>query len=104
MRYETIARNAHRRGMSCSRSVYTAFSDINRNMTNPPSPRSEGGKCGAVLAAEKVLRETGVQMTGEFEKRFIQQFSTLKCQELLQSSFSCNDFVGAAAAIAQDLL
>ena len=53
--YETIARNSHRSGMNCAASVYNAF----ENETKPPVPRSEGGKCGAVLAAEQVIREMG---------------------------------------------
>lgn len=104
MSYEMMARKIHQRGTGCSAAVYTAFRDINANASYAPSPRSEGGKCGAVLAAEKVLKETGTGKIEEFEKEFIRKFGTLKCTELLRTSFDCNDFVGKAAAIADSLL
>ena len=103
MDHENTARATHRRGTSCAGSVYKAFADVNKNMTSAPFPRSEGGKCGAVLAAEKVLRETGTDRIDEFEQLFLEQFGSLKCGELLRTSFSCNGFVGKAAAIT-DLL
>lgn len=104
MNHETTARRTYRRGYSCSRSVYTAFEDINRNSSDSPSPRAEGGKCGAVLAAEKVLKETGTGRIKEFERKFLDRFGSLKCRELMRTSFFCNDFVGTAAAITDELL
>ena len=104
MNHETNARKIHRRGTGCSSVVYTAFRDINAKASYAPSPRSEGGKCGAVLAAEKVLKETGTGKIEQFEQEFIRQFGTLKCMELLRTPFDCNDFVGKAAAIADSLL
>ena len=105
MDHEKTARTNHRRGMSCASSVYQAFSDLNPHMTSAPVPRSEGGKCGAVLAAEKILRETGTDKIDEFEKEFIRKFGSLKCSELLGSRRgACNDFIGGAAKIAEDLL
>ena len=44
------ARTIHRRGTSCASAVYNAFKDANDHYSFSPSPRSEGGKCGAVLA------------------------------------------------------
>lgn len=88
--------------MNCASAVYDALSMSNENKTTPPRPRSEGGKCGAVLAAEQVIREMGG--TGddilEFEKLFTEKYGHLKCSELLGArSGKCNDYVGEAAAI-----
>lgn len=54
--YETKARANHKGFMNCSVSVYSVFKDVNPNYSTPPAPRLEGGKCGAVLAAEHVIR------------------------------------------------
>lgn len=104
MDHETIARRTHRRGIGCSQSVYSSFKDINKHSSGAPVPRSEGGKCGAVLAGEKVLREMGTGQIELFEKRFKEKFGTLKCFELLNSGYDCNDFVGEAAAIVDALI
>lgn len=105
MDHEKIARANHRSGMSCSGAVYRAFSDINRQMSSAPVARSEGGKCGAVLSAEKVLRETGTGKIDEFEQEFIKQFGSVRCSDLLgRRRGKCNDFVGSAAAIAEKLM
>ncbi|MBQ7058305.1 MAG: C_GCAxxG_C_C family protein [Firmicutes bacterium] len=105
MDHENIARASHRRGVSCAGSVYQAFADVNKHMTSAPFPRSEGGKCGAVLSAEKVLREMGVGKIDEFEQEFTRRFGSIKCFELLGKKHGkCNDFVGAAAEIADRLL
>ena len=105
MDHENTARATHRRGTSCAGSVYKAFADVNKNMTSAPFPRSEGGKCGAVLSAEKVLREMGVDKIGEFERLFKERYGSVKCFELLgKRNGNCNDFVGTAAAIADKLL
>ncbi len=105
MDYEQAARNQHRRGVSCSGSVYKVFEEVNPNMTQAPLPRSEGGKCGAVLAAEKVLHDMGIEKTEEVEKEFLKRFGSLNCLELLSNSDkTCNDFVGAAASIVAKLM
>lgn len=100
--YETIARNNHSSGMNCAAAVYDALSVTNDNKTTPPRPREKDGKCGAVLAAEKVIREMGgtEEDVLEFEKRFVDKFQHLKCSELrgiLRGK--CNDYVGVAASI-----
>ena len=41
--YEKTARESHRNGTNCARSVYDAFSDVNMKKTFAPMPRSEGG-------------------------------------------------------------
>lgn len=102
--YETIARKNHMaNGMNCAASVYNAFANDNKNVTKPPVPRTEGGKCGAVLAAEQLIREMkGSQdKVDEFDKQFIEQFGSLKCSELRgRLNNKCNDYVGAAAYMA----
>ena len=88
--------------MNCATAVYDALSMTNENKTTPPRPREKDGKCGAVLAAEKVIREMGgtEEDVLDFEKRFVDKFQHLKCSELrgiLRGK--CNDYVGVAAAI-----
>ena len=100
--YETIARNNHRSGMNCAKAVYGALGTNNPNMTIPPRPRDNGGICGAVLAAEQMIREMGGsdEDIAEFERRFIEKHKHLKCIELRGFlSGKCNDYVGTAADI-----
>ena len=100
--YETIARTNHSRGMNCAMAVYDALGMNNPNKTTPPRPRAEGGVCGAVLAAEQVIRENGGtdEDIKEFERRFTEKNKYLKCMELKGFlNGKCNDYVGEAAAI-----
>lgn len=100
--YETIARTNHRSGMNCAMAVYDALGMNNANKTNPPRPRGEGGKCGAVLAAEQTIREMGgtEEDVAEFDKRFTEKYGHLTCAELRGFlSGKCNDYVGEAAAL-----
>ena len=100
--YETIARTNHRSGMNCASAVYDALGMSNPNKTVPPRPRENGGMCGAVLAAEQVIREAGGSEDDvkEFEKLFTEKYKHLKCSELRGFlSGKCNDYVGTAAAI-----
>jgi len=100
--YETIARTNHKSGMNCAMAVYDALGMNNQNKTNPPRPRDEGGKCGAVLAAEKTIREMGgtEEDVAEFDKRFTEKYGHLTCAELRGFlSGKCNDYVGEAAAL-----
>ncbi len=104
--YETIARNNHNSGMNCSASVYDALGMNNPHKTVAPRPRSEEGKCGAVLAAEQTIREMGgtQEDVAEFEKRFTEKFHHLKCSELrgiLRGK--CNDYVGVSASIVSQM-
>ena len=101
--YETIARDNHHNGMNCAKAVYEALcmgNDANR--TSPPFPRSEGGKCGAVLAAEQYIRENGgtSEDIEEFERLFTEKYKHLTCMGLRgKLSGHCNDYVGYAASI-----
>ncbi len=100
--YETIARNNHRSGMNCAMSVYVALGMSNTNKTKVPLPRSEGGKCGAVLAAEQTIREMGgtEDDVNAFDRLFMEKHKYLKCSELRGFlSGKCNDYVGTAASI-----
>lgn len=100
--YETIARSNHRSGMNCAMAVYDSIGMNNPNKTTPPRPRENGGVCGAVLAAEQVIRENGGtdKDIEEFERRFKEKYKHLKCIELRGFlTGKCNDYVGEAAAI-----
>ena len=101
--HETIARNNHASGMNCATAVYDALCCGNdKNRTEPPRPRSEGGKCGAVLAAEQYIRENGGTQENieEFERRFTEKYGHLTCAELRGFlSGKCNDYVGFAASL-----
>ena len=98
---EQIARSNRNSGASCAAAVYAAFSD--RAGGSVPIPRSEGGKCGALLAAEKVLRQAGVDIA-DLDARFTQQFGSQKCWQLRLARHSCNDLVGAAARLTAEAL
>jgi hypothetical protein len=102
--YETIARNNHKSGMNCAMAVYDALycgSDNTKGI--PPRPRSEGGKCGAVLAAEQYIRENGgsEEDVSKVDSQFIEKYGHLTCGKLRGLlGGKCNDYVGAAALIA----
>lgn len=101
MNREQTARNNHRSGYNCASSVYASFSDVVSG--SAPMPRSEGGKCGAVLAGEKVLGQIGMN-TESFDEKFISIFGSLKCAELRRTDHSCNDFVGLAAQLTEEII
>ena len=101
MNKEQTARNNHRSGYNCASSVYSAFSDVVSG--SAPMPRSEGGKCGAILAGEKVLGQIGMN-TESFDEKFISIFGSLKCTELRCTDRSCNDFVGCAAQLTEEII
>ena len=104
MDHEKTARDYHRSGYSCASSVYKTFSDVHQGKGSVPVPRSEGGKCGAVLSAEKILREHGSGDISEFDELFIARFGSLKCSDLLSKGYGCNEYVGWAAAFADKIL
>ena len=98
---EQTARNNHRSGYNCASSVYSVFSD--KVSGTAPIPRSEGGKCGAVLAGEKVFRQLGMSIDS-FDEKFVSLFGSLKCAELRGGKHPCNDLVGGAARLAEEEL
>ena len=79
----------------------STFSDLVTGTA--PAPRSEGGKCGAVLAAEKVLSQLDKD-TASFDKKFLNRFGSLKCAELRKGKYPCNDLVGVAAKMVEEAL
>ena len=68
-------------------------------------PRSIDGKCGALLTAIKILKETGHEdKIEEFEKEFVKKFGYAKCLDLVMHGRKCNDYVGEAAKMLDDIL
>ncbi|MEE1158159.1 MAG: hypothetical protein UHS51_01935 [Atopobiaceae bacterium] len=104
MGHEETARTIHRAGNNCSISVDRAFSDINKVAGNPPAPRSVAGKCGALLAAQKVLRDLGIDRDDELERAFEQEFGYVTCLQLKLHRRSCNDCVGVASRLADQMI
>ena len=98
---EQTARNNHRSGYNCANAVYSAFSD--KVSGTAPVPRSEGGKCGAVLAGEKILSQLRVGVT-TFDKEFQSMFGSLLCAELRKGKYPCNDLVGVSARLVEEML
>lgn len=100
VKHEEKARKIHKQGNNCSYSVYTAFKEDTKLNGEFPAPRSEKGKCGAVLAAEKILRELGYEdKIEEFEKEFISEFIYITCANLMKEDRKCNDYVGKSAEL-----
>ncbi len=97
--YGESARKLHMNGNSCSAAVYQAFRDVNTiGDGKVPAPRSIDSKCGAVLAAEKLIREMNLGDEGDFDGKFMETYGSLKCAELLKGhGRRCNEFVGFAA-------
>ena len=104
-KHEEQARNLHSKGNNCSISLYGAFLEDTKLDGNIPAPRSIAGKCGAVLAAEKILRELGKEKNiEEFEKEFISKFGYLTCIDLMRTERRCNDYVGESANLIDKIL
>ena len=101
MNREQIARERHNSGYNCANAVYFAF--IDKVSGTAPIPRSEGGKCGAVLAAEKALDQLGLNSSA-FDEEFYSRYRSLMCSELRRAGYSCNDLVGAAAELVSEMI
>jgi len=104
MIHENEARRIHRMGYNCSNSVDRAFSGVNSSAGNPPAPRSVAGKCGALLAAQKVLRDLGINREDELERAFRAELGYVTCVDLKRNRRSCNDCVGVAARLADQMI
>ena len=104
-KHEEQARMLHEQGNNCSNALYKSFfSDTNLD-GNIPAPRSVDGKCGAVLAAEKILKELGKEEKIEnFEKEFIEKFGYVTCIDLMRTERRCNDYVGESASMVDKIL
>lgn len=99
MSHEDAARRIPCTGYSCSNSVDWAFSDVNRAVGSPPAPRNIAGRCGALLAAQKVLRDLGVDREDELEQAFEKGLGYVTCVELKRHRCNCNDCVGVAVQL-----
>lgn len=104
MDYENEARAIHRQGNNCSTSVDRAFAGINAASGNPPAPRSIDGKCGALLAAQKVVRDLGLDAADDLERAFESELGYVTCVKLKLHRRSCNDCVGVAARLVDEAL
>ena len=91
----------------------TAFSEImgiyeNEAKSSAPAPRSNGGKCGALLAAEMVLDRLSINGKDELEKRFAAENGAIECSKLrspeIRKIKNCNDFVGSAARLVEEMV
>ena len=81
-----------------------AFADIDDAHGDPPAPRSIAGKCGALLAAQKVLRDLGVDKEAELERDFEAELGYVTCRDLKRNRRSCNDCVGIATRLVDEYL
>lgn len=104
MDHEKQARSIHHSGYNCSQSVDRAFSDVNAAAGNPPAPRSIAGKCGALLAAQKVVTDMGLDCAADLEADFQDELGYVLCRDLKRNRVSCNDCVGVAARLADKYL
>ena len=104
-KHEKQSRELHKQGNNCSFSLYSAFLEDSKLDGEIPLPRSIEGKCGAVISAEKILKEMGKEKDIElFEKEFISEFKYLKCIDLMKADRRCNDYVGKSAQIVDEIL
>lgn len=104
-KHEEQARILHSQGNNCSTSVYKAFLEDTKLDGTIPPPRSIAGKCGAVLAAEKILKECGKEAKiQEFEKNFISRFGYATCIDLMKAERRCNDYVGDSVSLVDKIL
>ena len=113
MGLEESARAVHKCGYNCSMSVYSAYAKklgISEEEARKiaPKPRAEGGQCGAFLAGKKILEQLKPEAIPEYEKRFVELNGHTECGKLLMShkklKKSCNDFVGDASRLVEELL
>ncbi len=113
MGYEEIARANHKNGNSCSASLFRAFADKlgmseDEAVNIAPAPRSEGGKCGGLLAGKKLMEMLKSEAAEEFENRFLEQNGDDKCATLIMKrrlqGKNCNDLVGETAGIIESIL
>lgn len=106
-KHEERARLLKEQGNNCSNSLYGAFEQDVKLDGNIPAPRSIEGKCGALLTAIKILKDTGHEdKIEEFEKEFIKRFGYSKCAELIINGHGrrCGEYVGESARIIDEIL
>ena len=104
-KHEDNARKYKLLGNNCSNSLYRAFSEDTKLDGQIPAPRSIDGKCGALLTALKILKETGHEdKVEEFEKEFERRFKYTKCIDLMTHEKRCTDYVGESVRIIDEIL
>lgn len=112
MGMEENARAYHKSGYNCAMSVYAAYAEKlglsgEEARKAAPLPRSEGGKCGAYLAGRKIIEQLKPEAVDEYEKRFLDIYGNTECAKLIMMhglKKNCNNYVGDAARLAEDLL
>ena len=109
MTHETNARISHRSGYNCAQAVMVAYaSELDLSpiaaMKLAPAPRSAGGKCGAYLAGLALLNELKPEAMREYEQAFLRENGSTECKRLRISGIPCNDLVGCAARLLEDLI
>ena len=115
----SLANEYHRRGFNCSQSVLAAFSDLT-GLSEQESFNVAGGfgggagtgeLCGAITGAVMTLglltpvdmddpagsKKRTVALSKELQKRFVERFGALRCQELLKAKVQ-SDPVNTPAA------
>lgn len=108
MTHETNARISHRSGYNCAQAVMVAYaSELGLSpiaaMKLAPVPRSAGGKCGAYLAGLALLNELKPEAMGKYEQVFLQENGSTECKSLKKAGIPCNDLVGCAARLVEEL-
>ena len=94
-----------KQGNNCSVSLHLAFLQDTNISNEYPNPRSIEGKCGALLTALKILKETGnSEKQEEFEKNFKEKFGYTKCFDLMTHEKRCTDYVGESAKMIDEIL
>ena len=106
MNHETSARINHRSGYNCAQAVTVSFApELGltpiAGMKAAPKPRSAGGKCGAYLAGLQVLNELKPEATSVFAEKFLTENGSTECKVLRGK---CNDMVGCAARLVEELM
>lgn len=112
MSIEEDARAYHKKGNNCAKAVYAAYADklgmdSKEALSLAPSPRGEGGLCGAYLAGKKVLEQLKPEAVPELEKKFVDTYGHTHCAKLIALhgfKKNCNDYVGNAAKWVEELL
>ena len=103
--HEQIARKLKENGNNCSSSLHAAFKDDLHLTGDFPAPRSIEGKCGALITAQQILKDTGHENQIEaFEKEFERRFHYTKCLDLMTHERRCGDYVGESAAMLDEIL
>ena len=103
--HESMARSLKDKGNNCSASLHGAFKEDVNLTNNYPEPRSIEGKCGALLTAINILKETGNEdKIEDFEKEFIKRFGFNKCRDLVRNGRNCGEYVGQTAKMLDDII